>query len=234
MRRCELFERTRRQAGCALFSLFLFVALLSLSLFFPSPFRPVLFKSRTLLMGNPIYGKSFNILSLASRVQNSKRGPQRCPTSATKEMNAVVRQFCSWPSRILNLQTNLAHPNSPISHLPETPPDSPAHEAREEIVREATETIGVEPVPTLLLPPRPPSPAEAPTTTPATAATMAAAASQSRMASQRVDSCGNLLDPGLVAFAEVSSSIGLVFLSESPEGVGTRSGGRLGGAAAQR
>ena len=47
----------------------------------------------------------------------------------------------------------------------------------------------------------------------------AAAAGAGTLSQSRVDSCGNLLDPGLVAFAEVS--IGLVFLSESSAGVRT-------------
>ena len=68
-------------------------------------------------------------------------------------------------------------------------------------------------MPTLRLPPRPA--AEATTTS----TTMAAAAGAGTLSQSRVDSCGNLLDPGLVAFAEVS--IGLVFLSESSAGVRT-------------
>ena len=42
-----------------------------------------------------------------------------------------------------------------------------------------------------------------------------------------MDSCGNLLDPGLVAFAEVS--VVLVFLSDTSAGVGSRNGGRVEG-----
>jgi hypothetical protein len=83
-------------------------------------------------------------------------------------------------------------PNDPLS---ETPPESPSHEAREEINHG---TIGPEPVARLRLPPRPRAAA-------ATTTTMAVSASQRNIPA--VDSCGNLLDPGLVAFAEVSVDV---------------------------
>ena len=165
-------------------------------------------------MGNPIYGKSFNVLSLASESKEQEQErPSAVPLSdERKESSRFFKcQFSVGLALILNLQKKKPCPPNP--HLSETPPESPAHEAREEIDREATETIGIEPMPTLRLPPRPA--AEATTTS----TTMAAAAGAGTLSQSRVDSCGNLLDPGLVAFAEVS--IGLVFLSESSAGVRT-------------
>lgn len=136
-------------------------------------------------MGNPIYGTRTPALLFQRREKSREKG-LRALRGDEKKI-----QLSSTVSRVLirMLRPSLSPP--PLART-DTPPESPVHEEQMTTIRAR-------------LPPRPPSAATAASVAAAAAAAAATTvAAVSRRSIAHVDSCGNLLDPGLVAFAEVS------------------------------